>query len=82
MPMVLNVHPGSKLEVTFPVLARSSFGIGGDDVPSLMQIPVACVWIGIHECIEGPVMYLLLSTVSKPLWWHVPNPLLISHCLV
>jgi len=40
VPIPLNSHLGTKYGIPFPVLARSSFGIGGVSVPA---IPLAIV---------------------------------------
>ena len=37
VPMVLVAHAGTRYGIPFPVLARSSFGIHGSNVPALMR---------------------------------------------
>lgn len=53
IPMVLNAHAGTKYGIPFPVLARTSFGIFGSNVPALLRGVVACGWFGIQTWIGG-----------------------------
>lgn len=64
VPMVLNGHPGTKYGVPFPVLARSSFGILGANVPSIIRGLVACGWFGINTWVGGSAIYQLLLAVG------------------
>jgi NCS1 family nucleobase:cation symporter-1 len=64
LPMVLNGHPGTKYGVPFPVLARSSFGILGANVPSLIRGLVACGWFGINTWVGGSAIYQLLLAIG------------------
>ncbi|KAJ4704946.1 purine-uracil permease NCS1-like [Melia azedarach] len=51
VPLVLTGHPGTKYGISFPVLARSSFGIRGAHVPTLLRALVGCGWYGIETWI-------------------------------
>lgn len=60
LPMVLNGHAGAAYGIPFPVLARSSFGIRGANLPALLRAIVACGWFGIQTWIGGFSLYQLL----------------------
>lgn len=62
IPMVLNGHAGAKYGVPFPVLARSSFGIRGANIPAILRAIVACGWFGIQTWIGGFALYQLIHT--------------------
>ncbi|KAI3472013.1 hypothetical protein Pfo_028701 [Paulownia fortunei] len=80
-PLVLTGHPGTRYGISFPVLARSSFGIRGAHVPTLLRALVGCGWYGIETWIGGEAIFLLLpriikeSTFAKPLSWLGTSPL-------
>ena len=57
VPMALNGHAGTKYGVPLPVLLRSSFGVFGTNIPSLMRGLVACGWFGIQTWIGGAAIY-------------------------
>jgi len=65
LPMQLNGHPGVKFGVPFPVLARSSFGIVGANVPSITRALVACGWFGIQTWVGGSCIYQILALLDK-----------------
>ena len=60
IPMVLNGHAGAKYGIPFPVLARSSFGTSGANIPALLRAIVACGWFGIQTWIGGFAIYQML----------------------
>ena len=60
IPMVLNAHAGTKYGIPFPVLARSSFGTLGSNVPALLRALVACGWFGIQTWIGGEAFNSLI----------------------
>ncbi|MBT8230377.1 MAG: cytosine permease, partial [Bacteroidia bacterium] len=64
IPMVLNGHAGVKYGVPFPVLGRSSFGIHGINIPSLVRAIVACGWFGIQTWIGGLAFYAIACAIS------------------
>src|SRR5438105_747629 len=37
VPILLNAHPGTRYGIPFPVLARSSFGTQGANVPAVLR---------------------------------------------
>ncbi|MCC7072396.1 MAG: NCS1 family nucleobase:cation symporter-1 [Deltaproteobacteria bacterium] len=60
VPILLNAHPGAKYGVPFPVLARSSFGTLGANVPAVLRAVVACGWFGIQTFIGGEAVKTFL----------------------
>src|SRR3989441_11836532 len=67
IPMILNAHAGTKYGVPFPVLARSSFGTLGSNIPALLRAIVACGWFGIQTWIGGQAVNSML-VVPIPPW--------------
>jgi NCS1 family nucleobase:cation symporter-1 len=67
IPMVLNAHAGTKYGIPFPVLARSSFGTLGSNVPALLRALVACGWFGIQTWIGGEAFNSLIILLL-PSW--------------
>ncbi|XP_059667538.1 purine-uracil permease NCS1 [Cornus florida] len=65
VPLVLTGHPGTRYGISFPVLARSSFGIRGAHIPTLLRALVGCGWYGIETWIGGEAIFLLLPKVVK-----------------
>lgn len=64
VPMVLNGHAGVKYGIPFPVLGRSSFGISGIHIPSVVRAFVACGWFGIQTWIGGLAIYAIFNAVT------------------
>lgn len=63
VPMVLNAHAGTKYGVSFPVLARASFGTKGANIPAILRAIVACGWFGIQTWIGGAAIDALLMAL-------------------
>ena len=63
IPMILNAHAGTKYGVSFPVLARASFGTYGANIPAILRAIVACGWFGIQTWIGGTAIDALLTAV-------------------
>ena len=63
IPMVLNAHAGTKYGVSFPVLARASFGTIGANIPAILRAIVACGWFGIQTWIGGTAIDALLTAI-------------------
>ena len=59
VPMVLNGHAGARYGISFPVLARASFGVRGANIPAVLRALVACGWFGIQTWIGGNALYLM-----------------------
>jgi NCS1 family nucleobase:cation symporter-1 len=70
IPMVLNAHAGTKYGVSFPVLARASFGTKGANIPAILRAIVACGWFGIQTWIGGTAIDALF-TVMWPGWANI-----------
>jgi len=64
LPMIANGHPGTKYGISFPVLARASFGVRGANVPALLRGLVACGWFAIQTWIGGSAMAQLLMALG------------------
>ena len=63
IPMMLNAHAGTKYGVSFPVLARASFGTKGANIPAILRAIVACGWFGIQTWIGGKAIDALLTVL-------------------
>ncbi|MEK6281194.1 MAG: NCS1 family nucleobase:cation symporter-1 [Acidobacteriota bacterium] len=70
IPMVLNAHAGTKYGVSFPVLARASFGTKGANIPAILRAIVACGWFGIQTWIGGTAIDALFSVIW-PGWANI-----------
>ncbi|KAJ6746756.1 NCS1 FAMILY PURINE/PYRIMIDINE TRANSPORTER [Salix koriyanagi] len=81
VPLILTGHPGTRYGISFPVLARSSFGIRGAHIPTLLRALVGCGWYGIETWIGGEAIFILLpqfikeSSSSQFLPWLGTSPL-------
>jgi len=64
IPMVLNGHAGVKYGIPFPVIGRSSFGIFGIHIPSIVRALVACGWFGIQTWIGGLAIYAIYNAIT------------------
>ncbi len=62
VPILLNAHPGTKYGISFPVLARSSFGTVGANIPAVLRAFVACGWFGINTYIGGEALKTFFLT--------------------
>ncbi|RWR93840.1 purine-uracil permease NCS1 [Cinnamomum micranthum f. kanehirae] len=69
IPLMLTGHPGTRYGISFPVLARSAFGIRGAHVPTLLRALVGCGWYGIESWIGGEAVFLLLPASLKKSKW-------------
>jgi NCS1 family nucleobase:cation symporter-1 len=63
VPILLNAHPGTAYGIPFPVLARSSFGTVGANVPAILRAIVACGWFGIQTFIGGEAVKTFVQTL-------------------
>ncbi|KAK7355456.1 hypothetical protein VNO80_14712 [Phaseolus coccineus] len=88
VPLVLTGHAGTRYGISFPVLVRSSFGIHGAHIPTLLRALVGCGWYGIESWIGGEAIFLLLpksmkeASLSQPLPWLGTSPLEFACFLV
>src|SRR4030095_3237868 len=72
VPMLLNSHPGTHYGVSFPVLARASFGVLGANVAAVLRALVACGWFGIQTWIGGEAINTLIATLA-PGWARIAH---------
>ena len=63
VPILLNAHPGTQYGIPFPVLARSSFGTKGANIPAVLRAVVACGWFGIQTFIGGEAVKTFLGAL-------------------
>ena len=89
VPLVLTGHAGTRYGISFPVLVRSSFGINGAHVPTLIRALIGCGWYGIESWIGGEAIFLLLpkamkeaTSLSQSLPWLGTSPLEFACFLV
>jgi NCS1 family nucleobase:cation symporter-1 len=80
VPMILNAHAGTKYGVSFPVLARASFGVKGANIPAMLRAIVACGWFGIQTWIGALALNALLGAAWAG-WAQVPGALAISFAI-
>jgi len=71
VPMVLVAHSGTRYGVPFPVLSRTSFGLLGANIPSLLRAIVACGWFGIQTWIGGSAIHQCMCAASSA-WKSLP----------
>lgn len=62
-PILLNAHPGTEYGIPFPVLARSSFGTKGAQIPAVLRAIVACGWFGIQTFIGGEAVKTFVESI-------------------
>ena len=63
LPIALNSHAGTRYGIPFPVLARTSFGVLGANVPAILRGLVACGCFGIQTWIGGWAIYKLIGVM-------------------
>ncbi len=74
IPIALVSHAGTRYGIPFPVLARSSFGVLGANIPAILRAIVACGWFGIQTWIGGFAIFKLIEV----LWPRIATlPLLV-----
>lgn len=61
--IVLNARPGAVFHVTFPVVARTSFGVWGSLWCTLNRGVMACIWYGVQASIGGNCMLVMLRAI-------------------
>ncbi|EMF17950.1 uridine permease Fui1 [Sphaerulina musiva SO2202] len=65
--VVLTGRIGAKYHLSFPVIARASFGIWGGLWPVLNRAAMACIWYGVQGWIGGTCVYLMIRSIW-PSW--------------
>lgn len=67
--IVLNGRPGAVFHITFPVVARASFGIWGSLWCVFNRAAMACIWYGVQTSIDGEYVLVML----RAMWPSVQN---------
>ncbi|KAJ7124811.1 permease for cytosine/purines, uracil, thiamine, allantoin-domain-containing protein [Mycena crocata] len=67
--IVLNARPGAIFHITFPVVARTSFGLYGSLWTTFNRAAMACIWYGVQASIGGSCMLVML----RAMWPSVNN---------
>lgn len=61
--VVLTGRIGATYHISFPVVARSSFGIWGGLWPVFNRAAMACIWYGVQAWIGGECVRLMISAI-------------------
>ncbi|EST06905.1 Permease [Kalmanozyma brasiliensis GHG001] len=72
--VVMTARIGAVYHVSFPILARSTFGVWGAIWPILNRSAMACVWYGVQAYIGGQCTTLVLESMF-PSYRRMPNHL-------
>ncbi|KAF9051532.1 permease for cytosine/purines, uracil, thiamine, allantoin-domain-containing protein [Panaeolus papilionaceus] len=67
--IVLNARPGAMFHITFPVVARTSFGLYGSLWCTFNRGVMACIWYGVQASIGGDCVKVML----RAMWPSVNN---------
>ncbi|KAF8759746.1 Permease for cytosine/purines, uracil, thiamine, allantoin [Rhizoctonia solani] len=67
--IVLNARPGAIQHITFPVVARTSFGLWGSLWCTFNRGAMACIWYGVQASIGGSCVLVML----RSMWPSVQN---------
>ncbi|KAF3941243.1 hypothetical protein ABW19_dt0208333 [Dactylella cylindrospora] len=63
---------GAVYHISFPVVARSSFGIWGSLWPVFNRAAMACIWYGVQAWIGGTCVYLMIRSIWNS-WDNIPD---------
>ncbi|ELU45939.1 uridine permease Fui1 [Rhizoctonia solani AG-1 IA] len=61
--IVLNARPGAIQHITFPVVARTSFGLWGSLWCTFNRGAMACIWYGVQASIGGSCVLVMLRSM-------------------
>ncbi|TBU26970.1 NCS1 nucleoside transporter family [Dichomitus squalens] len=75
--IVANARPGAIFHVTFPVVARTSFGVWGSLWCVFNRGAMACIWYGVQASIGGSCVLVMLRAMW-PSVNNIPNQLPVS----
>ncbi|KZT23733.1 NCS1 nucleoside transporter family [Neolentinus lepideus HHB14362 ss-1] len=67
--LILNSRPGAMYHITFPVVARTSFGMWGCLWATLNRGAMACIWYGVQASIGGSCVLVML----RAMWPSINN---------
>ncbi|KAH9925124.1 permease for cytosine/purines, uracil, thiamine, allantoin-domain-containing protein [Fomitopsis serialis] len=70
--IVLNARPGAMFHITFPVVARASFGIWGSLWCVFNRAAMACIWYGVQASLGGSCVLVMLRAIW-PSIENIPN---------
>ncbi|EKM57523.1 uncharacterized protein PHACADRAFT_170776 [Phanerochaete carnosa HHB-10118-sp] len=70
--IVLNARPGAVFHITFPIVARTSFGLYGSLWPVFNRGVMACIWYGVQASIGGSCVFVMLRAIW-PSVNNIPN---------
>jgi len=60
--LTLNGHTGSKFRIPYPVIARTSYGIRGANIPALFRGFVAIMWLGIQTFAGSTALRMAIAS--------------------
>ncbi|GAK65970.1 uridine permease Fui1 [Moesziomyces antarcticus] len=72
--VVATARIGAVYHVSFPILARSTFGVWGAIWPIINRSAMACIWYGVQAYIGGQCVTLVLRSMF-PSYARMPNHL-------
>ncbi|KAG8969413.1 hypothetical protein FRC03_003104 [Tulasnella sp. 419] len=72
--LVLNARPGAVFHITFPAVARTSFGLFGSLWVVFNRAAMACIWYGVQSWIGGSCVLVMLRAIW-PSIQRIPNGL-------
>lgn len=59
----INARVGPMYHISFPVLARSSFGLYGSLYAVVIRIFLSCLWYSIQTAVAGPCVEVMLESI-------------------
>ncbi|MCO5599917.1 hypothetical protein L7F22_054024 [Adiantum nelumboides] len=62
--IVITARVAAIYHISFPILARSSFGVWGAIWPTINRSVMACIWYGVQSWIGGQCVTLLLRSLA------------------
>ncbi|GAC99164.1 uracil permease [Pseudozyma hubeiensis SY62] len=72
--VVMTARIGAVYHISFPILARSTFGVWGAIWPIVNRSAMACIWYGVQSYIGGQCVTLVLESMF-PSYARIPNHL-------
>ncbi|CDS00737.1 hypothetical protein [Sporisorium scitamineum] len=72
--IVLTARIGAVYHVSFPILARSTFGVWGAIWPIINRALLSAIWYGVQAYIGGQCVTLVLESIA-PSYRNIPNHL-------
>lgn len=72
--VVISARIGAIYHISFPIIARSTFGVWGAIWPTFNRFFMACIWYGVQAYIGGQCVTLVLRSII-PSYNNIPNGL-------